>query len=143
LPLRFEIARTALALGQVQRRRRRRAAARTSFERAEGLFAEIGAVLWEARAARERERLDPGAADLSLTPAEERTASLAASGLTNREIAAELFVSVKTVEVTLTRVYRKLGIRSRAQLGAWAAAREMAGEPAPSPAAPEPSSPPA
>ncbi|HEY0280076.1 MAG TPA: AAA family ATPase [Solirubrobacterales bacterium] len=134
---RFEAARTALVLGGVQRRRRRRAAARASFERAEADFAGLGAALWTARAARERERLDPAAAsDRPLTPAEERTATLAASGLTNREIAAELFVSEKTVEVTLTRVYRKLGIRSRAQLGGWAAgnARETpdAREPSPS-----------
>lgn len=135
LSLHYETARTALALGGVQRRRRRRAAARASFERAEALFGEIGAALWAARAARERERLDPGGArDRALTAAEERTADLAASGLTNREIAAELFVSVKTVEVTLTRVYRKLGIRSRAQLGGWAAAREAAPEPASPPA---------
>jgi DNA-binding CsgD family transcriptional regulator len=123
LPLDFETARTALVLGQVQRRRRRRAAARASFERAEALFGALGATLWTERAARERERLDPAAAaDPSLTPAEERTAALAASGLTNREIAAQVFVSEKTVEVTLTRVYRKLGIRSRAQLGGWAVA---------------------
>jgi DNA-binding CsgD family transcriptional regulator len=123
----FETARTALVLGGVQRRRRRRAAARASFERAEDLFAELGAALWAERAARERERLDPAATDPELTAAEERTAALAASGLTNREIAAELFVSEKTVEVTLTRVYRKLGLRSRAQLGGWAAGK--AGDP--------------
>jgi DNA-binding CsgD family transcriptional regulator len=132
LSLDFDAARTALVLGGVQRRRRRRAAARASLERAEELFGGLGAALWAERAARERERLDPAAAaDPSLTPAEERTAALAADGLTNREIAAALFVSEKTVEVALTRVYRKLGIRSRAQLGGWAAARA------------EPSSPPA
>jgi DNA-binding CsgD family transcriptional regulator len=127
LPNRYEIARTLLVLGAVRRRRRRRAAARADFERAEAIFAALGAVAWAERARRERERLDPApAADEPLTPAEERSALLAASGLTNREIAAELFVSVKTVEVTLTRVYRKLGIRSRAQLGGWAAGREPA-----------------
>lgn len=45
-------------------------------------------------------------------------ARLAASGLTNREVAAQLFVSPKTVEANLARIYRKLGIRSRAELGA-------------------------
>ena len=133
LPLRYETARTALALGGVQRRRRRRAAARASFERAEELFAAIGASLWAGRAARERERLVPTTADdPALTPAEARTAALAAGGMTNREIAAELFVSVKTVEVTLTRVYRKLGFRSRAQLGTWAAGRDSAAASPPS-----------
>jgi DNA-binding CsgD family transcriptional regulator len=52
-----------------------------------------------------------------LTPAEQRVAELAASGMTNRDVAARLFISSKTVEATLARVYRKLGIRSRAELG--------------------------
>ena len=50
-------------------------------------------------------------------PAEQRVAELAASGMTNRDVAARLFISSKTVEATLARVYRKLGIRSRAELG--------------------------
>jgi DNA-binding CsgD family transcriptional regulator len=53
---------------------------------------------------------------LLLTDTERRTAELAAAGLSNRDIAAELFHSVKSVEMNLTRVYRKLGIRSRSQL---------------------------
>ena len=53
-----------------------------------------------------------------LTETERRVAELAASGLTNREVAAQLFMSPKTVEANLARVYRKLGIRSRAELGA-------------------------
>jgi DNA-binding CsgD family transcriptional regulator len=125
LPLRFEVARTLLALGQVQRRRRRRAAARESLGRARELFEALGAVLWAARAAGELERIDTArSGDAGLTAAEERAAVLAAGGLTNREVAAELFVSPKTVEATLSRVYRKLGIRSRAELGGWLAARE-------------------
>lgn len=52
-----------------------------------------------------------------LTPTEQRVAGLAASGLTNREVAAELFLSPKTVEAYLARIYRKLDIRSRAELG--------------------------
>ena len=51
-----------------------------------------------------------------LTPTEQRIAELATSGMTNREVAATLFVSLKTVEANLTQIYRKLGIRSRAQL---------------------------
>lgn len=54
-----------------------------------------------------------------LSPSERRVAELAASGMTNRAIAAEMFISPKTVDTNLTRVYRKLGIRSRAQLGHW------------------------
>ena len=52
-----------------------------------------------------------------LTPAEQRVAELAASGMTNRGVAGLLFISPKTVEATLARIYRKLGIRSRAELG--------------------------
>ncbi|MDQ1730212.1 MAG: hypothetical protein QOK10_371, partial [Pseudonocardiales bacterium] len=52
-----------------------------------------------------------------LTPSERRVAQLAASGMTNRDVATELFVSVKTVEANMSRIYRKLGIRSRAELG--------------------------
>jgi DNA-binding NarL/FixJ family response regulator len=59
---------------------------------------------------------------LTLTPAEQRVAELAASGLTNRQVAAALFISPKTVESSLARVYRKLNIRSRAELGARIAA---------------------
>ncbi|MGB6058117.1 MAG: helix-turn-helix transcriptional regulator, partial [Microthrixaceae bacterium] len=54
----------------------------------------------------------------SLTPAESRVADLAVSGLSNREIAARLFVTVKTVEFHLSRVYRKLGARARGDLAA-------------------------
>jgi DNA-binding NarL/FixJ family response regulator len=56
-----------------------------------------------------------------LTPTEQRVAELVASGLTNVAVAARLSISPKTVEANLSRVYRKLGIRSRAQLGRWAA----------------------
>ncbi|WP_217198936.1 helix-turn-helix domain-containing protein, partial [Streptomyces buecherae] len=52
----------------------------------------------------------------ALTPAEHRVAELVGDGATNREIAGRLFLSAKTVESTLTRVYRKLGVRSRAEL---------------------------
>jgi DNA-binding NarL/FixJ family response regulator len=52
-----------------------------------------------------------------MTPSERRVAELAASGHTNRDIAAKLFVSTKTVEANLTQVYRKLGVHSRAELG--------------------------
>jgi DNA-binding NarL/FixJ family response regulator len=55
---------------------------------------------------------------VTLTPGEQRVAELAASGLTNRQVAAALFISPKTVEANLARVYRKLEIRSRAELGA-------------------------
>ncbi len=122
LPLRYEQARTLLALGQLQRRRNERRAARTTLEEAARAFDAVGAAGWAGHAWAELDRLGtrPGPVD-RLTPTEERVAELAASGLTNREVAAALVISPKTVEANLSRAYRKLGIRSRAQLGAWLA----------------------
>jgi len=60
-----------------------------------------------------------------MTPSEQRVAEMAASGLTNRQIAERLFISPKTVEANLARAYLKLGIRSRAELGATLAARPL------------------
>jgi DNA-binding NarL/FixJ family response regulator len=81
-------------------------------------FDEMGAQLWVERARAEIARARVSAThDLGLTPSEQRVAELAASGLTNRDVAAKLFISPKTVEHNLARAYRKLGIRSRAELG--------------------------
>jgi DNA-binding CsgD family transcriptional regulator len=115
----FEHARTLLVAGAIARRRRRRSAAKAAFERAEALFAELGAELWRARAAEEAGRvgLRRGAGD-AVTATERRVAELAAQGRTNREIAGTLHMSPKTVEAHLARVYRKLEIASRAELGA-------------------------
>ena len=60
----------------------------------------------------------PAASVTSLTATEQKIAELAASGLTNRQVAEQSFLSPKTVEANLARVYRKLGITSRAELGA-------------------------
>jgi DNA-binding CsgD family transcriptional regulator len=117
LDMPFERARTLLVLGAVRRRRKERRLARESLERARALFAELGAPLWLARAEAELGRAAARKASGGLTPTEERVARLAASGLTNRAIAEQAFVSVKTVEANLARVYRKLAIGSRAQLG--------------------------
>jgi DNA-binding CsgD family transcriptional regulator len=124
-PIAFERARTLLVLGQIERRLRRRRAARASLEDARSTFDGLGAVLWVTRAEAELERLGPrrGAGD-DLTPGEQRVAELAATGLPNRAVAAALFISPKTVEANLARVYRKLGIRSRAQLGHHMAAKD-------------------
>jgi DNA-binding CsgD family transcriptional regulator len=118
LPVPFERGRTLLALGTQRRRLRRRAEAREALEQALAIFEELGAVPWAERARRELSRI-PGrrVADADeLTDAERRIAELVAEGRSNKEVAAALFVSVKTVEVTLTRVYRKLGVHSRAEL---------------------------
>lgn len=117
LPMPFETARTQLVLGQVQRRRRHRKPAEENLTAAHRAFERLGARLWAQRAAAELNYLSGGATTGSgLTPAEERIARRAAAGLSNREIAAELFLSPKTVEMNLSNVYRKLGIRSRSQL---------------------------
>jgi len=76
----------------------------------------MGARLWEARAIEELERVAPGRAAGELTPTEARVAQLIAEGMRNKEIGAALFISVATVEAHLTRIYRKLGIRSRTEL---------------------------
>jgi DNA-binding CsgD family transcriptional regulator len=119
LELRIEVARTFLAAGQIERRRRRKSNAADHLGRAAGLFERMGAALWAERARAELGRvgLRPPAPG-KLTASEHKVAELIASGLTNREVAAQLFMSPKTVEATLARVYRKLGVHSRAQLGA-------------------------
>jgi DNA-binding CsgD family transcriptional regulator len=124
LPLPVEHARSLLSLGRVQRRRRRRAAARASLSRAVTIFERVGCERWADLARAELAGIKkPAHASGRLTRAEERVARLAGSGLTNREVAATLYLSPKTVEVHLGRAYRKLGIRSRAELGAEMARR--------------------
>ena len=81
------------------------------------MFDDYGSPLWAARARTELARLDNASgATATLTATEQRVAELAAAGHTNRDIAATLFISPKTVEANLARTYRKLGIRSRSQL---------------------------
>lgn len=119
LPMPFERARTLLVKGMIQRRHRQKRAPREILEQALGTFERLEAPLWAEKARREVARIGVRAeAQRGLTPVEERIAELAAAGETNREIASALFISVKTVEDNLSRIYRKLGIRSRAQLGA-------------------------
>jgi DNA-binding CsgD family transcriptional regulator len=114
----FEQARTLLAQGVAERRAKRRADARTSLETAYRQFAAVGAPLWAERALTEIDRLGGRRARNrdQLTPTEQRIAAEAAAGRSNREIAATLFVSERTVESNLTRVYRKIGVRSRTEL---------------------------
>ncbi|MFD8394474.1 AAA family ATPase [Streptomyces sp. NPDC059680] len=123
LPLPVELVRTLIALGAVERRSRRRSAARAVLGEALQIATRIGAVPLAARAREELSRLDAadrggeaGAGGPELTPSEARIAELVGGGATNREVAAKLFISVKTVEGTLSRVYRKVGVRSRTAL---------------------------
>ncbi|MFI9150613.1 AAA family ATPase [Streptomyces sp. NPDC053367] len=117
LPL--ERGRTLLALSHTERRGRRRAGARTAAQSAADLFTAHHAHPWAQTAARTLSRLDAAPTDTThprLTSAEQRCAELAAAGASNRDIATALTISIKTVEATLTRVYRKLGLDSRIQL---------------------------
>uniref|UniRef100_UPI00104174B8 helix-turn-helix domain-containing protein n=1 Tax=Actinomadura fibrosa TaxID=111802 RepID=UPI00104174B8 len=119
LPFPVGQGRTLLAMGRVQRRANRRRAARDGLERALALFEEVGAAGWAGLTRAELARLGlRRPAGPGLTPREEQVARRAAGGATNREIAADLYISVKTVEANLARAYRKLGIRTRAELGA-------------------------
>ncbi len=116
--LRFDQARSLFFLGRVQRRHRKWAAARRSLAEAASVFEGLGGVGWaeQVRAELERTGARRPVPEGGLTPTEERVARLAAAGLSNKEIAAELVVSVYTVEKHLSHVYAKLGVRSRAQL---------------------------
>jgi DNA-binding CsgD family transcriptional regulator len=114
----FEEARTLLALGGIQRRDRKKRATRESLERALAVFDELGARLWSARARDELGRVGGRAPAGELTATEAQVAELIAAGRTYREAADALFISPKTVQWHLSKIYRKLGIRSRAELAA-------------------------
>ena len=115
-PVPYERARTLLVQGQVLRRLKRKREARAALDKAAAVFTQLGADGWVARTEAERQRVASRRAPEGLTPSELRVAKLAADGLTNPEIAAQVFVSRKTVEATLARIYRKLAISSRGQL---------------------------
>ena len=118
----YERARTELLYGELLRRRRRRADARVRLRAALEVFDELGAEGWaeltrtalRATGHRARRR-DPSTIDV-LTPQETTVARLVVTGLTNREVAARLFLSPKTIETHLAHVFRKTGVRTRAEL---------------------------
>jgi DNA-binding CsgD family transcriptional regulator len=113
----FHHGRTLLALGRTQRRAKRRAAARTTLEEAKTAFDHLGARLWSEQARAELARIGGRSpSNGSLTEAENMIARLVAAGRTNREVATALFLTEHSVETALTRIYRKLGVRSRAEL---------------------------
>jgi DNA-binding CsgD family transcriptional regulator len=119
LPRPFELGRALLSLGAVARRQRRRRLARDSLSRAVGVFERIETPLWAAKARSELgqiggRRAPPG----KLTPTEQRIAELVASGRSNAEVARALYVSPKTVEWNLSKIYRKLHVTSRTELAA-------------------------
>jgi len=116
-PYLFERGRTLLALGQTQRRLKQKRTTRDSLVAALAIFDELGARLWAEKARAELKRISGRRhSSAELTHTERRVAALASQGLSNKEIAATLSVSVHTVSAHLTRVYRKLGVRSRTAL---------------------------
>jgi DNA-binding CsgD family transcriptional regulator len=134
----FERARTQLAYGERLRRERRCSAARDHLRTALDLFEQLGATPWSTRARNElqatsitrRGRGDPANAD-RLTPQELRVAEIIAGGATASQAAAQLFLSVKTIQAHLARAYAKLGVHNRAQLvTALARVKTAAGTPA-------------
>jgi DNA-binding CsgD family transcriptional regulator len=115
----FERGRTLLAAGEINRRARHKRLAREALERAVEIFDRLGARVWTDRARSELARIGGRApAPLDLTPTERQVAELVATGMQNKEVASALFMSVNTVQSTLSHVYRKLGVRSRTELAA-------------------------
>jgi DNA-binding CsgD family transcriptional regulator len=118
LAMPFESARTQLLLGKLQHRRRLNEAATVTLGEALRAFEHMGTPLWANRARGELAATKSSAAQhMQLTPSEQCIAELAAAGMTNRDVATRLSISLKTVEANLTRIYRKLGIQSRGELG--------------------------
>jgi DNA-binding CsgD family transcriptional regulator len=118
----FLLARTELLYGEWLRRERRRREARRHLRRAADLFRQVGVPPWEERAEGElratgerARRRDASTLD-QLTPQELQIAGLVAEGMTNREIAAQLFLSPRTIDYHLRKVFSKLGVTSRTEL---------------------------
>jgi DNA-binding CsgD family transcriptional regulator len=112
----LEHARTLLLKGRLERRTKHKAAASRTLEEAASLFDLLGARAWAERAQEEASRLGLRRPRQELTVTERRIAELAATGKTNQGIASELFISRRTVESNIARVYRKLNIRNRVEL---------------------------
>jgi len=112
----FGRARALLALGILRRRARQKRGAHETIEAALAGFEELGAATWAEKARGELGRIGGRTRQEGLTSAETRVAALVAEGRTNREVAAELFLTERTVASHLTHIYAKLGIRSRTEL---------------------------
>jgi DNA-binding CsgD family transcriptional regulator len=135
-PLPFERARTLLLLGRVQRRLAHKRDARATLELALEAFGSMGARHWAETCRAELGRIGGrSAAGSELTGSEQRVIELVAQGLSNKEVASALFVSPKAVEVSLSRIYAKLGVRSRTELARHGSASSRPDEVKPAPRA--------
>jgi DNA-binding CsgD family transcriptional regulator len=112
----FELGWNLLVKGTIERRARRKRLAAESLGGARDVFRDLGADQFAGQATEQLDRVGLRRTSPGLTPTEQRVAALAARGMTNREIAREAFISQKTVEANLGKVFRKLQIRSRSQL---------------------------
>jgi DNA-binding CsgD family transcriptional regulator len=112
----FGRARALLALGAARRRARQKRAASEAIEAALAGFEELGAATWAEKARAELGRIGGRTREEGLTAAERRVAALVAEGRTNHEVAAALFLAERTVASHLTRIYAKVGVRSRTEL---------------------------
>lgn len=115
-PLRLELARSLLTLGRVERRRRARHRSRDALTRAQVLARGLGHRPLLALVEEELLRVGAARAAGGLTATEQRVAELVTGGAGNRDAAAAMFVSVRTVETHIASVYRKLGVRDRSEL---------------------------
>ena len=115
-PLRLELPRSLLVLGQIERRRKARGQSREALVRARELAAQMGHRPLLAAIEKELPRVAAQRSGTELTATERRVADLIADGATNRDAAAALFVSVRTIETHVASIYRKLGVRTRAEL---------------------------
>jgi DNA-binding CsgD family transcriptional regulator/tetratricopeptide (TPR) repeat protein len=118
LPMPFELGRTLLIKGMIERRARRKSAARTSLGQALAIFDHLGAPLWAAKVRRELSKMGPRTPLDGLTETERRIAALIAQGQTNREVATAMFVTENTVQTHVRHIFQKLSVRSRTELAA-------------------------
>jgi DNA-binding CsgD family transcriptional regulator len=118
LPMPFELGRTLLVQGTIERTSGDQMAARAALGRALGLFTDLGAPLWAAKAAGELSAMATPAPADGLTCTERRVAALVTQGQTNREVAAAMFVTENTVQTHLRHIFQKVGVRSRTELAA-------------------------
>jgi DNA-binding CsgD family transcriptional regulator len=118
LAMPFELGRTLLVTGMVERRARHKSAARQSLSQALDIFEHLGAPLWAAKARRELSKIAARSSAGGLTEIERRIAALVAQGQTNREVASAMFVTENTVQTHVQHILRKVGVRSRTELAA-------------------------
>ena len=118
LPMPFELGRTLLVKGIIERRARHHPAARVTLGQALSIFEQLGAPLWTQKASHELSKVAIRASADGLTETEHRVADLIALGRTNREIAAAMYVTQNTVQTHLRHIFRKFDVRSRTELAA-------------------------